>query len=112
MTQRLKKYWKADFMPGSNKTFLQSGNVNFSCPVRAIKRKDMNQGCEVKYCFPLSSKRQTESLGQMKKRPWSRKAQCYTLPTCFLQFVVRNRSYQKFSGALPVVAGEDLLMRK
>lgn len=68
MTQRLGKYWKVNFMSGSNKAFLQSGNINFSCPVRAIKRKDMNQGYKVKYCFPSSSKMQTDSLCQMKKR--------------------------------------------
>lgn len=114
MTQRIGKYWKVNFMSGSNKAFLQSGNINFSCPVRAIKRKDMNQGYKVKYCFPSSSKMQTDSLCQMKKSYGPGKCNVTPLPTCFLQFVVRNHSapYQKLSSALPVVVVEDLLTGK
>lgn len=101
-------------MSGSNKASFKSGNINFSCLVRAIKWKDMNQGYEVKCCFPSSSEKQTESLCQKKKAHGPGKCNTIPLPTCFLQFVVRNHSapYQKLSGTLPVVVGEDLLMEK
>lgn len=51
MAWKLGKYWKANFVSGSNKASFQSGNINFSCPVRSIRGKDMNQGYEVKYCL-------------------------------------------------------------
>lgn len=112
MNQRIGKYWKATFMSGSNKAFFQPSNINSSCPVRAIKRKDMSQGYKVKYSFPSSSKMQTESLRQLEKGHGPGKCNATPLPTCSLQFVVRNHSapYQKLSSALQVVVGEDLLM--
>ena len=114
MNQRVGKYWKATFMSGSNKAFFQPSNINFSCPVRAIKRKDMSQGYKVKYSFPSSSKMQTESLHQLEKGHGPGKCNATPLPTCFLQFVVRNHSapYQKLSSALQVVVDGDLLMGK
>lgn len=56
MTWRLGEYWKSYSMPESNKAPFQTDNMCISCPVRTIKRKNMNQGYEVKYCSPSSSK--------------------------------------------------------
>lgn len=39
MAQRLGKYQKTNYMSGSNKAPFQSGNLNFSFPVRAIKER-------------------------------------------------------------------------
>ena len=81
MNQRVGKYWKATFMSGSNKAFFQSSNIHFSCPVRAIKRKDMSQGYKVKYSFPSSPKMQTESLCQLEKGRGPGKRNTTPLPT-------------------------------
>lgn len=56
MAWRLVKECKANFELGSDKASLQSGCINFSCPVRAIKRKDVIQGYKVKCCFLSFSK--------------------------------------------------------
>lgn len=112
MAQRLEKYWKTNYMSGWNKASFQSGKLNFNFPVRAIKRKAINEGYEVKHCFPSSSKMQTESLCQMKKGHGPGKCNATPLPTNSLQFVVRNHfaSYQKLRSAPSVVLGEGLLM--
>lgn len=101
MNQRVGKYWKATFMSGSNKTCFQPSNINFSCPVRAIKRKDMSQGYKVKYSFPSSSKMQTKSLRQLEKGHGPGKCNATPLPTCFLQFVVRTTLLLTRSSAVP-----------
>jgi hypothetical protein len=87
---------------GSNKAAFQSGDINFSCPVRVIKRKDAIQGYKVKYCFPSFSKMHIASFCQMKKGLYSPgKCNVTLLPTCFPQFVVRNHSatYHKLSSS-------------
>lgn len=114
IAERLEKHSKANFISGPNKASFPSGTVYFSCPVRAIKRKDVSQGYKVKHCFPSFTKMQTEPLGQTRKGHGPGKCNATPLPTSFLQFVVRKHSvpYQKLSRALQVVVGEGLLLEK
>jgi hypothetical protein len=114
MAQRQGKYWKVNIVSESHKASFQSGNIKFRCPVRAIKRKQMNWAYKLKYCFPSCSKMQTESLPQMRKGHGPGKCNATPLPAWFLHFVVRKHSapYHKLNVLLPVVTGEGLLIWK
>lgn len=107
MTWTLGEYWKSYFVPGSNKASFQSGSMYISCSVRTIKRKNMNQVYEVKYCFPSSSKMRTESLCQIKKGYGPGECNTTPWPTCFLQLVVWEEPapHQKLSGMCPLSHG-------
>lgn len=111
MTWTLREYWKSYFMSGSNKTSFQSGSMRISYPVRTVKTKNVNQGYEVKYCFPSSSNIQTKSC-QIKRGHGPGECSPMCWPTCFLQVWEDPTLHQKLSDALLVMVGEELLMRK
>lgn len=112
MTWKLGKHWKANFVLGSNKASFQSGNINFSCPVRAIKRKDVIQGYKVKYCFPSFLKLHIASFAKRRKATVQESAMLHCYPHSFSNLWSGTTQLLTINSVvhLPVVVGKTLGM--